>query len=419
MSLSSELRGRNLVHQHSSGKLEDITDGPKRTIYWGVDPSADSMHVGQLQGILVLRRFLEDGHKLIIIVGGGTGMIGDPGGRSTERNLLDDETVRHNAEAINKQFSKLFGGISFKMVNNAQWLRSLNLMEFLRDVGKHFTVNEMVKRDSVRPRLESPDASISFTEFSYMLLQAYDFWHLFTNKNVEVQVGGSDQWGNIVSGVDFIRRKTGKTAYAFTWPLLINKSTGKKFGKSEGGAVWLDDKKTSPYQFYQFFLNNSDDVADIEDQLKKLTMLPFEEVDTIMVAHKQSPEKREAQKRLAREVTTLVHGEAHTTAAEAVSNILFGNTGLANVDEITRDMLVVAAPNTTVPVGESVIDVLVRSGLAQSKREARQFLQEGAVMLNGVKISDLEVKLPKDAFSAHGLALLKRGKREVRVLVRG
>ncbi len=225
MKLSEILRERGYVYQHSSEKLEEITDGEKRTLYLGVDPTGDSMHVGQLQGLMVLRRFVEDGHKLIIIVGGGTGMIGDPGGKSAERNLLDDETVEKNSDALKSQFSQLLGGVDFEMVNNADWLKSLNMMEFLRDVGKHFTVNEMVKRDSVRPRLETPDQSISYTEFSYMLLQAYDYLELHKRYGCDLQVGGSDQWGNILSGVELIRRTTGNTAYALSWPLLVDKAT--------------------------------------------------------------------------------------------------------------------------------------------------------------------------------------------------
>lgn len=308
--LSEVLKERGYVYQHSGG-LEETVDTP-RTLYWGVDPSADSMHIGQLMGTVVLRRFLEHGHKVIIIVGGGTGMVGDPGGKSEERNLLSDETIKHNTEALRKQFAQLFKNADFDMVNNADWLRGLKLMEFLRDTGKHFTVNEMIKRDSVRPRIETAEQSISFTEFSYMLLQAYDFLHLFEKKGCELQVGASDQWGNIVSGVDLIRRKTGKTAYAFCWPLLVNKSTGKKFGKSEGGAVWLDAKKTSPFEFYQFWYNVSDE--DVEDFLLKMTLLPKAEIDKVMAEQRQNPAARVAQKRLAQEVTMLVHNVAEVEA---------------------------------------------------------------------------------------------------------
>lgn len=308
--LSEVLKERGYVYQHS-GTLEETVDTP-RTFYWGVDPSADSMHIGQLMGVLAVRQFIEHGHKLIVIVGGGTGMVGDPGGKSAERNLLSDDTIKHNTEALRKQFTQLFKGAQFEMINNADWLRRANLMEFLRDVGKHFTVNEMIKRDSVRPRIETPDQSISFTEFSYMLLQAYDYLHLHQEKGCTLQVGASDQWGNIVSGVDLIRRKTGESAYAFCWPLLVNKSTGKKFGKSEGGAVWLDANKTSPFEFYQFWYNTSDE--DVEEFLLKMTLLPKTEIESIMLEHKQNPSARVAQTKLAQEVTMVVHNTSEVDA---------------------------------------------------------------------------------------------------------
>ena len=321
MALSDILRERGYVYQHSSETLEEITDGEKRTLYLGVDPTADSMHVGQLQGLLVLRRFVEDGHKLIIIVGGGTGMIGDPGGKSAERNLLEDETVENNSKALKKQFKQLLGGVDFQMVNNADWLRKLNMMEFLRDVGKHFTVNEMIKRDSVRPRIETPDQSISYTEFSYMLLQAYDFLQLNKDYHCDLQVGGSDQWGNILSGVELIRRTNGNQAYAFSWPLLVDKASGKKFGKSEGGAVWLDSAKTSAYQFYQFWFNLGDEA--VEEYLLKMTLLTKDEITMIMERHAADPASRAAQTALAWEVTALVHGEDEADKAEEVSGIIF------------------------------------------------------------------------------------------------
>ncbi len=315
--LSEVLKERGYIHQHT-GELAEVVDTP-RTLYWGVDPSADSMHIGQLMGVIAVRRFIEHGHKVIIIVGGGTGMVGDPGGKSEERNLLSDEVIKHNTEALRAQFSKLFAGARFEMINNADWLRSANLMEFLRDVGKYFTVNEMIKRDSVRPRIEAPDKSISFTEFSYMLLQAYDYYHLHQDKGCTLQVGASDQWGNIVSGVELIRRKAGKSAHAFCWPLLVNKSTGKKFGKSEGGAVWLDAKKTSPFEFYQFWFNTTDE--DVEEFLLKMTLLPKTDIDAVMQEQRANPALRAAQKKLAYEVTALVHGEAEATKAQNFENV--------------------------------------------------------------------------------------------------
>jgi len=413
--LSEILKERGYVYQHSSEKLEEITDGPKRTFYLGVDPTADSMHVGQLQGILVLRRFVEDGHKLIVIVGGGTGMIGDPGGKSAERNLLDDETIDRNAEALKKQFKQLFGGVDFEMVNNADWLRSLNMMEFLRDIGKHFTVNEMVKRDTVRPRLETRDASISYTEFSYMLLQAYDYLHLHKKYDCTLQVGGSDQWGNIISGVDLIRRKTGDKAYALSWPLLVDKTTGKKFGKSEGGAtVWLDAEKTSPFQFYQFWLNVPD--TSVEELLMKMTLLSDMEIAAVKELHKRDPKEHHAQKTLAREVTKLAHGEEEGMRAEQVSQVLFGESALKDLDSAAVVTLKAAAPSCEVKAGASILDVLVNAKLASSKRQARQFLEDGAVSLNDASIKDQKREFSSEDFH-NGIALLRRGQKNICVLV--
>ncbi len=413
MALSEILTERGLVHQ-TSAPLQEITDGEKRTLYWGVDPSADSMHVGQLQGALILRRFLEDGHKLVILIGAGTGMIGDPGGKSEERNLLDDATVDKNAEALRAQCTQLFGGLDFTMVNNAEWLRSLNLLEFLRDIGKHFSVNEMVKRDTVRPRLETPDASISFTEFSYSLLQSFDFLHLFEHEGVTLQVGGSDQWGNILPGVDLIRRKKQEKAYALSWPLLINKATGKKFGKSEGGAVWLDPKKTSPFSFYQFWLGSEDEA--VEEYLTKMTMMSMEEIKDTMARHQKSPQEHIAQRALAEAVSTLAHGHEVAALQQKVSEWLFGDTEQGAVTSSMREVIVREAPTCNVVLGEPLIDVLLRSGLATSKREAREFVENGALTINGAKVSDVTRSVMQEDFQNAPIALLKRGKRAVSVL---
>jgi tyrosyl-tRNA synthetase len=375
--LSEVLRERGYVYQHSS-PLEEITDGPKRTLYLGVDPTADSMHVGQLQGMLVLRRFVENGHKLIVVIGAGTGMIGDPGGKSAERNLLSAAVIEKNARAVRAQFTQLLGGVDFKMVNNMDWLRSLNLMEFLRDTGKHFTVNEMIKRDSVRPRLETPDQSISYTEFSYMLLQAYDFLELHKRYGCDLQVGGSDQWGNILSGVELIRRTTGDQAYAFSWPLLVDKTTGKKFGKSEGGAVWLDAAKTSPFQFYQFWVNVADE--NVEELLFKMTLLSKSEIETVMAEQQEKPSSRVAQKKLAYEVTKLVHGEREADKAKQSSEALFkGDASQADLPAVPAGKL-----------RNIVKDV--------STSELRRLVEQGAVSLlsSGQKIDSIETQVSND-----------------------
>lgn len=412
--LSEVLKERGYIHQFSSKKLEEITDGPRRSVYLGIDPSADSLQVGQLQAFLILRRFLEDGHKVILVIGGGTGMIGDPGGRSTERNLLDADTVAKNGEAISAQVKKLFGGEDFTLVNNAQWLEKLTMLEFLRDVGKHFPVNTMLQRDFVKERIDTIEQGISYTEFSYALLQAYDFLHLHTKYACDVQVGGSDQWGNIVSGVDFIRRKTGDTVYAFTWPLLINKATGKKFGKSEEGTVWLDAAKTSPFQFYQFWLNTEDEFT--EEYLLKMTMLSRAEIAAVLELHKRKPKERQAQVLLARTVTELVHGEESAQTFDEVSSFLFYGAHFTSLSEEARKSLLVNAPTHEVEPEKPVIDVLIRSGLASSKREVRAFLKEKAISLNGSIVKDEKRKLATKDFS-NGIALLKRGKRNVCVLV--
>lgn len=410
--LSEVLQERGYVYQFSSEKLEEITDGPKRTLYLGIDPSADSLHIGQLQAMLVLRRFLEDGHKVVLLIGGGTGMIGDPSGRSEERNLLDLDTVAKNGKAIAAQATRLFGDFRFEMTNNADWLLKLNLVEFLRDIGKNFTVNSMVKREMVAERLKS-ESPISYTEFAYAPLQAYDYLHLHKENGCDLQVGGSDQWGNIASGVELIRKMTGDAAYAFTWPLIVNKATGKKFGKSEQGAVWLDAEKTSPFQMYQFLLGSEDEA--VEEYLLKLTLLSKTEIDAVMMMHKRSPKERHAQRLLAREVTAIVHGKDVAEKAENASAILFGDAEISAIDTDMVHMLLGAAPSCDVAPGAELIDVLVQTQLASSKREARQFVEGQAVSLNAETIGDTDRKIEKSDFK-NGIALLKRGKRNVCIL---
>ena len=409
--LSEVLRERGYVYQHSSETLEEITDGLKRTVYLGIDPTADSFHVGHLQIMLVLRRFIEDNHKVILLIGGGTGMIGDPSGKSEERNLLDAETLANNTKAVSQQAKKLFGGQDFILANNADWLGKLNFIEFLRDIGKYFTINSMIKRDMVAERLAN-ESAISYTEFAYSVLQAYDFLHLHTANECDLQIGASDQWGNIMSGVELVRRKTGDAVYALTSPLLINKATGKKFGKSEGGAVWLDPKKTSPFKFYQFWLNTEDDA--VEEYLLKMTLLSKEEIDSVMNAHKENPAERRGQKILATAVTMLVHGADNAAEAETASQALFGADSLAGLDDDTVAMLKNEAPGCAADAGNDILDLLVASGLASSKREARQFIEGGAITINGEKLS--ESRLLTDEDFIKGAVLMRRGKRNVALL---
>ncbi|KKW20025.1 MAG: Tyrosine-tRNA ligase [Parcubacteria group bacterium GW2011_GWA2_51_10] len=415
--LSEILKERGYVYQHSSEKLEEITDPPtgeKRTIYFGIDPSADSLQVGQLQAFLVLRRFLEDGHKVILLVGGGTGMIGDPSGKDKERALLDSETVQNNAEKISAQSRKLLGTEDLVLVNNSEWLGEIKLIDFLRDVGKHFSINALIQRDFIKERLVEKDQGISYAELSYALLQAYDYWHLFKKHGCDLQIGGSDQWGNIVSGVDYIRRREGKVVYGLTWPLLVNKATGKKFGKSEEGTIWLDPAKTSPFKFYQFWLNTDDE--SVGEYLLKMTLLSKEEIDAALFMHKQHRAARGAQTTLAYAVTSLVHGEETAIAVQDVSAALFGEREIRELSAGERELLEREAPTFSVRLGAFLIDSLVESGLASSKREARQFIDDGAITLNGGKVSDTERVLMHEDFQDAPLAILKRGKRNIVVL---
>lgn len=415
--LSEILRERGYVYQHSSETLEEITDGPKRKLYLGIDPSSDSLQVGQMQAFLALRHFLSDGHSVVLLMGGGTGMIGDPSGKDKERSLLDPETVKRNAESILKQSKTLLGSENITIVDNAQWLEEMPLLSFLRDVGKNFSVNALLQRDFIRERLGNAEQGISYAELSYALLQAYDFLHLNKEYGCDLQVGGSDQWGNIVSGVDLVRRAEGKLVYGLTWPLLINKATGKKFGKSEQGTVWLDPAKTSPYQFYQFWLNTDDD--SVGEYLLKMTLLAKSEIDATLAEHRKNPGVRHAQGRLAREATVFVHGESTTESVRDVSNTLFGEKELKDLNIDEREMLAREAPSGAVRLGAKLTDSLVSSGLASSKREARQFIEDGAVTLNGGRISDTERVLMHEDFQDAPLAILKRGKRNVAVLTLG
>ncbi len=409
--LSEILKSRGYVYQYSSENLGEITDGNKRTVYLGVDPTADSIHVGNLAVYMLLRRFADAGHKVILLIGGGTGMIGDPK-PDVERPLLSIEEITTRSEKLKKQAEKILGGIEVQLVNNYDWLGKLELISFLRDTGKYFTVNSLIKKDAISARMDSEEG-ISFTEFSYPLLQAYDFWHLYTEHACDVQIGGSDQWGNIVAGVELIRRKESKTAYALTIPIIVDKSNGKKFGKSEGNAVWLDAEKTSPYAFYQFWLGASDE--GVADYLKLFTLLSDMEIEAVMEMHRRDAKEHHAQHLLAREVTTLAHGADAAETVEKVSSVLFDDAGLKGLDDEALAMLKSAAPSHDVSMDALLIDVLVGSKLASSKREARLFLTDKAVSLNGEVITDEEQKLTAEDFY-NGIALMKRGKRNVCVL---
>ncbi|MDR3546936.1 MAG: tyrosine--tRNA ligase [Candidatus Pacebacteria bacterium] len=410
MDLIKDLESRGLVEHHSAEL--SVMFSKKRTVYLGVDPTADSMHVGHLVPLLIMKRLSDAGHSIILLAGGGTGMIGDPKEKG-ERQLLDLRIIEKNKKAIRAQFQNIIG-TRVKLVDNADWLLKVKLVDFLRDIGKHFTVNELVKRDIIRRRLETPDESISYTEFAYSLLQGYDFLVLNQKYGCDMQVGASDQWTNILSGVELIRRKLGKEAFAFTCPLVTD-STGKKFGKSEGNAVWLDPKKTSPFEFYQFWLNLPDE--GIERYLKFYTFMSVVEIDALVELHRRNPGKREAQKMLAKLVTEIVHGKDAARSAAGVSDVLFGNRSFSELSKSELAMLATEAPSIRISAqrlatGVTVIDALVESSLSSSKSDARRLIEGKGVTINGTIVESPDTKLTNTHFVGN-LALLRRGKQVV------
>lgn len=418
MKLSEELTKRGFISQFSAESLSEILDGPKRVVYHGIDPTADSAHAGNMVIWLLLHHLAKNGHKILFLVGGGTGMIGDPK-PDAERVLQTEDAVEMHVAKIQEQAQRLIGsasgGNTVTFVNNKDWLLQVKLIHFLRDIGKHFTVNELIKKDAIAKRLSS-ETGISYTEFAYPLLQAYDFLTLHREKGCDLQVGGSDQWGNIVAGVDLIRRVEQKTVYALTVPLIVDKTTGKKFGKSEGNAVWLDPSKTSPYAFYQFWFNTTDE--NVIEYLKLFTFLPLEEIEVIEKETQSDPGLRSAQRRLAQEVTAFVHGKDTTALVQEVSDILFGNGAVTDISPTGKELLLQNAPSHKVQEGALLLDVLVACSLASSKREARTFIESGAVSINGTKIESTEMTVSEDVFFER-IALLRRGKKEFCVLELG
>jgi len=386
--LIADLEARNLIHDSTDRDAlrAQVASGPVG-IYYGCDPTADSLHVGNLIGLIVLRRFQDAGHRPIALAGGATGMIGDPGGRSEERNLLDQATLDHNVACIKEQLGRVveLGDGKGELVDNRDWTEGMTVLEFLRDVGKHATVNQMLGRESIKLRINS-EHGISFTEFSYMLLQANDYLWLHDHFGCVIQIGGSDQWGNIISGVDFIRRKRGEHVHAFSWPLLTG-SDGTKLGKSTGARVWLDADKTSPYQFWQHWMQTPDDV--IGAQLLTFSLRPIEEINAIVEAHEQAPEKRLAQRSLADEMVTLVHGAPAAVAASEAAGLLFG-ADPALASEAALETLAREIPFSKIRLEEldDVIGVFVTTGLAKSKSDARRTLEQGAFYANGVRLSE-------------------------------
>ncbi|MBY0110457.1 tyrosine--tRNA ligase [Patescibacteria group bacterium] len=411
MSLAHDLSARGFA-EHSSSPLDNILSS-KRGVYLGIDPTADSLHVGHLVPILLMKRLGAEGHRLVFVVGGGTGMIGDPR-EVGERSLLDTRTLEKNKRAIRSQLSRIVGK-RIELVDNASWLLKANLVEFLRDIGKHFTINELIKRDLIKRRLENSDESISFTEFSYSLLQGYDFLTLYRKKGINVQIGGSDQWTNMLSGVELIRRKLGEEAFVFTCPLVTD-AAGKKFGKSEGTPVWLDGKKTSPFKFYQFWINLPD--TGIETYLKLYTFLTLEEIDAVMASHAKNPGSREAQQTLARLVTEIVHGPAAAAQAGAATDALFGGRAFASLSREEVSVLLGEVPTLRMSkktVVRPIVDVLVEGKTVPSKSEARRLIEASGVTLNGEVLSDPARELTLSDFT-NELAIIRKGKRDVLLL---
>lgn len=423
----SHLQSRGCIHDTSNfQELEQLLARERITYYCGFDPTGASLHVANLLPLVLMRRLQNAGHKPIALIGAATGMIGDPSGKSEERNLLSEEQIAQNAQSIEKQvrlFLSAEGENAYTMVRNDQWLKKLSCIEFLRDVGKHFSVNAMLVKDSVRSRLENREQGISYTEFSYMLFQAYDFYWLYKNHNCRLQVGGSDQWGNITAGLELIRRRTpadSPSAYAMTFP-LITTSSGAKFGKTEKGAVWLSAELTSPYQFYQYWLNASD--TDVVPYLSLFTEVSDEELETLKTSLVEHPEQRLAQKKLAADVTTLVHGADETVRAIKASSILFGEAISGVSSKVLLDIFA-DVPSVTVPPGEieagkTLQELVVLSGLADSNGAARRLIEGGGVYVNNEKAQDMRMTLSLNNFIDRRVLVLRSGKKNYRLLTLG
>lgn len=428
MNFVEELTWRGMVHSIMPG-TEELLSKEMVTAYVGIDPTADSLHIGHLCGIMMLRHFQRCGHKPVALVGGATGMIGDPSGKSAERNLLDEATLRHNQECIKKQLGKFLDFESeapnkAELVNNYDWMKDFTFLDFAREIGKHITVNYMMAKDSVQKRLngEARDG-LSFTEFTYQLLQGYDFLHLYETMNCKLQMGGSDQWGNITTGTELIRRTNGGEAFALTCP-LITKADGGKFGKTESGNVWLDAKYTSPYKFYQFWLNVSDD--DAARYIKIFTSLPKEEIDALTKEHMEAPHLRVLQKRLAKEVTCMVHSEADYNAAVEASGILFGNAtsdALKRLDEATLLAVFEGVPQFEVSKDELVagikaVDLFTdKASIFTSKGEMRKLTQGGGVSLNKEKLAAFDQQITQADLLDEKYLLVQRGKKNYYLII--
>ena len=403
MNLYEDLMYRGLIKDVAGEDLKEKLNGDPITFYWGTDPTADSLHIGHYSSLITAKRLAKAGHHPILLVGGATGLIGDP--RPTaEREIIDFDTVQKNYEGIKNQVSKIFEGKA-EIVNNYDWLKDMDLITFLRETGKYININYMLDKDIIRRRLET---GITFAEFTYTLMQGYDFLHLFEEKNCIMQVEGSDQWGNITTGVDLIAKKTGKKAYAFTMPLILD-SNGNKFGKSEGNALWLDKEKTSSYDLYQYLINSDD--TKVEEYLKVFTFLTKEEIESIMREHNEAPHLRIAQKALAKEFITDLHGEEEYEHAKEMSEVLFsGNVSKLNSKEI--EVCFKGVPSFSIEEGITLLDLLVNNKICSSRREAREFLSNNAITINGEVVNDESIIIDKDMAIDKKIIVVRRGKKK-------
>lgn len=427
MNFVEELQWRGMIHTVMPG-TEELLNKEMISAYVGIDPTADSLHIGHLVGVMMLKHLQRSGHKPIVLVGGATGMIGDPSGKSEERNLLDEETLRHNQECLKKQLRKLLDFDTdapnrAEMVNNYDWMKDFSFLSFIRDVGKHITVNYMMAKDSVKKRLTGEAGEgMSFTEFTYQLVQGYDFLHLYQHNNCKLQMGGSDQWGNITTGTELIRRKTGGEAFALTCP-LITKADGGKFGKTETGNVWLDPARTSPYRFYQFWLNTSD--ADAEKYIRIFTLYGKEEIETMIAEHQAAPHLRVLQKALAKDITIRIHSEADYLSAVEASEILFGKgtaEALHRLDEETLISVFEGVPQYEISTadlaaGIGIVDLVAeKTTIFPSKGEARRMLKDGGVQVNKTKVSD-EFTVDASQLLSGKYLLVQKGKKNYYLLI--
>lgn len=404
MLLSEELNWRGY---NGYTTLKDITllDGSKLNFYIGVDPSSDSMTIGNLAAAMMVRTLIEHGHKAFLLVGGATGLIGDPDGKSTERKSITHEEVEHNKQKIKQQYDRIFKDQNYQIVDNYDWFKDMNYLEFLREVGKSVPLSSMLARDFVKSRLGEDGSGISYAEFSYSLIQGYDFLHLFRKNDVRLQLCGVDQIGNVIAGIDLIRRKENAEAHVLAMPLVVNKLTGVKFGKTESGAVWLDENKTSVFKFYQFWLNDDDD--NVIDHLKVYTRLNKDTIEGIENEQNENPGARIAQKTLAREVTLLVHGQERTESVERVTNVLFGSEPFDNLSETDRHTLANEIPSLSSGIG--LVEALVQTKIAESNGSARRLIEAGAVAVNGSKVTkDIVLNEP---------CLIKKGKNSFALIV--